>query len=86
LLLHTLYTSCKLSYLLPMLAVVLQHEEYSVTPHKHDVVCKKYEHGGGPIRTAAAAAGVPVGMLGKQVCVCGGGVPCCAMYLGVVLG
>lgn len=45
----------------------LQNEEYSVTPHKHDLVCKKYEHGGGPIREAAAGAGVPAGMLGKQV-------------------
>lgn len=51
----------------------MQHEEYSVTPHKHDLVCKKYEHGGGPIRKAAAGAGVPAGMLGKQV----GGVRSC---------
>jgi hypothetical protein len=37
-----------------------------VTPHKHDLACKKYEHGGGPIKRPGGS-GMPVGMLGKQV-------------------
>ena len=32
-----------------------QHKEFSITPHKDELVCKEYEHGGGPIRNTATA-------------------------------
>lgn len=40
-----------------------------MTPHVHDLACKKYEHGGGPIRQQPGSSSVrmPAGMLGKQV-------------------
>lgn len=44
----------------------MQREEYSVTPHVHDLACKKYEHGGGPIKQPGSNS-MPAGMLGKQV-------------------
>lgn len=52
--------------LLPVGSAAAQHEEYSVTPHVHDLACKKYEHGGGPIKRPGSN-NMPVGMLGKQV-------------------
>ena len=37
-----------------------------MTPHVHDLACKKYEHGGGPIKQPGSNS-MPAGMLGKQV-------------------
>jgi hypothetical protein len=53
-----------------------------VTPHVHDLACKKYEHGGGPIRgqqqpgssSSSSSVRMPAGMLGKQVRGCSTGV------------
>lgn len=49
---------------------MLQNLEYSITPHKHELVCKQYKHsGGGPVRSGKGSnsLGLPTGMLGKQV-------------------
>lgn len=48
-----------------------------MTPHNHDLVCREYEHGGGPIKRQAGGGGsgssngMPAGMLGKQVLILG---------------